>query len=161
MSQIDDLNEKSNDSTSFRQCHHSDLSRVQKLVLQLYETDPGEYPVRPEIEKTFSEFDSHPEKGKIIVFERDGEIVGYAILVFFWSNEFGGDIIEIDEILIERKYRRLGIGKKFFSWLDNEYSKCCGYALQTTEHNESAIALYKSIGFRASRNEYFIKLKNS
>lgn len=143
----------------FRQCKLSDLNAVALLVQQLYAADPGELPAHPNIESTFAEFERQPEKGKIIVIEHTGTVVGYAILVFFWSNEFGGDIIEIDELLIDERYRNLGIGKAFFQWLDSEYPSAVGYALQTSEKNELAKKLYRSAGFVRSRNEYFIKLK--
>jgi GNAT superfamily N-acetyltransferase len=80
-------------------------------------------------------------------------------LVFFWSNEFSGDIIEIDEMVVDEKYRGLGIGKAFFLWLDSTFCGCRGFALQTSLKNEMARRLYESVGFVASRNRYFIKLR--
>jgi len=145
--------------TIFRQCERSDLKTVGQFVRQLYADDPGEFPVHPEIDLSFAEFERRPEKGRVVVFEQGSELIGYAILVFFWSNEFGGDIIEIDELLVDRACRGQGIGKRFFSWLDAEYRGCAGYALQTSEKNEVALRLYKNVGFVASKNHYLIKMR--
>lgn len=146
--------------TTFRKCALPDLETVALLVDQLYTNDPGEDRVHPDLNLTFAEFERHPEKGHIIVFEQEGKLVGYALLVFFWSNEFGGDIIEIDEMVVDGTYRGRGIGKEFFLWLDSTFCNCRGYALQTSVQNEMARKLYESVGFVASKNRYFIKLRS-
>lgn len=144
---------------SFRSCVCTDLNRVQNFVEQLYTTEPGERKTHPDIQLTFAEFECRPEKGEIIVFEQSNELIGYAILVFFWSNEFGGDIIEVDEMVIEQKSRSRGIGPAFFNWLEQgaAYS-CVGYALQTSAENEAAKKLSKKMGFLPAQNQYYIKL---
>lgn len=146
-------------NTTFRQCALADLETVAHFVDQLYTTDPGEVPANPDVKLTFAEFERHPEKGNIIVFEQEGKLVGYALLVFFWSNEFRGDIIEIDEMVVDEKYRGSGIGKAFFRWMDSTFCGCRGFALQTSPKNEMARRLYESVGFVASKNRYFIKLR--
>jgi len=142
----------------FRACTRNDLEALQRLVQELYKSDPGEYPVEPDIHPTFAELKSHPEKGQIVVFQQGSELVGYAILVFFWSNEFGGDFIEIDELLVASRFQGQGVGKKFFKWLETFEHKCVGYALQVHPENERAIALYKSAGFAPSRSRYWVKI---
>lgn len=145
--------------TSFRKCAHAELESIQNFVEQLYTPELGEHTSCPDIKLTFAEFESRPEKGEIIVFEKNNELIGYAILVFFWSNEFGGDIIEIDEMVINQNFRSSGIGAAFFCWLDSAYS-CVGYALQTSERNEAARKLSEKAGFLPARNQYYIKLRS-
>jgi GNAT superfamily N-acetyltransferase len=130
---------------SFRSCVCTDLNRVQNFVEQLYTTEPGQRKTHPDIQLTFAEFECRPEKGEIIVFEQ--------------SNEFGGDIIEVDEMVIEQKSRSRGIGPAFFNWLEQgaAYS-CVGYALQTSAENEAAKKLSKKMGFLPAQNQYYIKL---
>jgi GNAT superfamily N-acetyltransferase len=113
------------------------------------------------IRSTFKEFTLRPEKGRIIAFEMDNTVVGYAILVFFWSNEFGGDFIEVDELFVQEGYRNRGIGKMFFHWLEETWcGKAVGLALQTPPSNERAIAFYKRMGFSVSKNLHFMKVWN-
>ncbi len=137
-----------------------DLIQVQRLVEDLYRAYPTEEGSVPDIALTFAEFERFPEKGRIVVFESsEGDVFGYAILVFFRSNEFGCDVIDVDELLVDEQHRNLGTGKKFFQWLESSYPKCVGFSLQTTESNISAAKLYKNIGFqRSGRNHMFKSL---
>ena len=146
----------------FRVCTEADLPIVQNHVLSLYRKElPGMEMTSSKIRSTFKEFTLRPEKGRIIAFEMDNTVVGYAILVFFWSNEFGGDFIEVDELFVQEGYRNRGIGKMFFHWLEETwYGKAVGLALQTLPSNERAIAFYKRMGFSVSKNLHFMKVWN-
>ena len=144
--------------SQFRSCTEADLLIVQNHVLSLYSKDPNYLEMTPDkIQNTFQEFTLRPEKGRIIVFEIDNTIVGYAILVFFWSNEFGGDVIEVDELFVQSNYRNRGIGKTFLHWLEETWQGAVAFALQTTPTNDRAIAFYKRMGFSVSKNFHFIK----
>ena len=142
----------------FRPCLKADLPALARLVEQLYISDPGDAPANPDITLTFAEFERHPQKGRIVLFDLGGEVAGYAILVFFWSNEFGGDFVEIDELLVDEKHRGSGIGRAFFAWLALNYQDCAGYALQVSARNEEARKLYLSVGFEPARSQYMVKL---
>ena len=133
---------------------------VQNHVLSLYQEDPpGMEMNRQKVENTFWEFTNRSDKGRIIVFDKDNTVVGYAILVFFWSNEYGGDFIEIDELFVLKDYRGRGIGTAFFQWVEETWGeKAVALALQTTPSNESAVAFYERMGFRRSPNHHFMKL---
>ena len=60
--------------------------------------------------RTVHELETHPEKGTILVIGRDGQIVGYAVLINFWSNECGGNVLIIDELYVAPPCRGQGIG---------------------------------------------------
>lgn len=147
-------------NVQFRSGTEADLPMVQNHVLSLYREDPNYLEMTPQkIQNTFQEFTRLPEKGRIIVFEIDNIVIGYAILVFFWSNEFGGDVIEVDELFVQPDYRNRGIGKMFLQSLEETWQgKAVALALQTTPANERAIAFYKRIGFSVSKNFHFIKV---
>ena len=145
----------------FRACTEADLPIVQNYVISLYRVDPsGMEMTAMKIHQTFQQFTLKRDKGRIIVFEIDNTVVGYAILVFFWSNEFGGDVIEIDELFVQEDYRDRGIGKTFFQWLEETWhSQAVAFALQTTPTNERAITFYQRMGFSLSKNFHWIKAK--
>ncbi len=147
-------------SIHFRICTEADLAIVQNHVLSLYTEDlPGREMNPGKILNTFQEFASKPEKGQIIVFDLSNKVVGYAILVLFWSNEYGGDFIEVDELFVQENYRNRGIGRAFFQWLEETWSgKAVALSLQTTPTNYSAVTFYKRIGFEASPNRHLMKL---
>jgi hypothetical protein len=106
-------------SINFRICTESDLEIVREYVISLYREDLPEREMTREMtaekfDLTFWEFTNKPDKGRIVVFDRDNLVVGYAIIVFYWSNEYGGDFIEVDELFVRQDdqaltfYQRLG-----------------------------------------------------
>lgn len=140
----------------FRSCDSADLKRVQVFVDELYSEDPNIGHVRVDISLTWKEFQRCPEKGQLVVFEQSGQLAGYAILIFFWSNEYSGDLIEIDELFIDTAFRGQGVGTKFFAWLREHFPKCVGWTLQVA-HTNRASQLYERLGFKTSRNMHMIR----
>ena len=143
-----------------RTCRKVDLSRVQLLVNELYQSYSGRGRVKPDISRPFAEFERSPDKGRILVFEHEEQVVGYAIILFFFSNEFGGDVIDIDELLIDSRHRGSGAGSQFFTWLESEYPRCVALTLQVAPYNTGACKLYERRGFRLSGNNHLYKLMN-
>lgn len=138
--------------TVFRDCTKSDLKVLQKLVQELYYTDAGANADVPEIAFTYRSLSAKPDKGRLVVFEQNGELVGYAILIFFFSSEFGGDIIDVDEVLVTEDARGKGVGNSFFNWIGTTYKKAVGWSLQVRPGNKKARKLYESLGFLTSAN---------
>lgn len=148
------------EKVGFRVATERDWSVIQGFVLSLYSEDLSETVMTPEkAQSTFQEFSLRPDKGRIIVFEMAGVLVGYAILVFFWSNEFGGDFVEVDELFVAPSYRSRGIGSAFFQWLEAEFQKkAVAFGLQVALANDRAFKLYQRMGFDLSPNRHLWKL---
>ena len=143
----------------FRKCTEADLVFVQPLVDQLYESDPNTQDVTTDIAVTFLEFEKRPEKGQLIVFDDGENIVGYCIIIFFWSNEYGGNIIDIDEICVAREKRRSSIAKDLIVWLEKTFaSNAVGFSLEIAHHNQAAQNLARKMGFSCARNQHMIKI---
>ncbi len=128
------------------------------MIFALYHEDPeGEVITQEKVDKTINELSSHPEKGKIIVFEENAQIVGYAILIFYWSNEYGGDILNIDELFVSPTSRNQGIATKFFDYIFNVYcNKVSAFSLEVTPTNRQALGYYKKLGFKEKDNIHMI-----
>lgn len=136
-----------------RDCKKADLIELQLLVEELYITDTGPQADIPEVSLTYNALKASPKKGRLLVFERAEQLIGYAIIIFFWSNEFAGDIIEIDEILVTEDARGMGVATAFFKWLTREYrGRAMGWSLQVKPSNKGAVRLYEDLGFRHSAN---------
>jgi len=122
---------------------------------QLYEEDPAERPVPAEnFSRTLRELETRPEKGTVLVIDRDGQIVGYAILINFWSNECGGNVVVIDELYVAQSCRGQGIGADFVRHLiDNEWNNAVAVRLEVTPANARARRLYERLGFSSHKNE--------
>lgn len=143
----------------FRMGNEADWPIVQGFVLSLYNQDLLETVMTPErVQRTFQELRLRPEKGRIIVFELDDQLVGYAILIFFWSNEFGGDFVEVDELFVAKEYRSRGIGAAFFRWLETEFrGKAVALGLQVALANDRAFEFYQRMGFDLSPDRHLWK----
>lgn len=142
----------------FRTAQERDIPALQSFMDELYAHDPniGHLP-RPDISLTFRELTARPDKGRLVVLEADNVPCGYAILIFFWSNEYSNNVIEIDELFVDEAHRGCGIGGKFFSWLRSTFAdSSAGWTLQVAYKNEAARNLYARLGFKSSRNEHMI-----
>jgi hypothetical protein len=43
---------------------------------------------------------ANPSRGRVVLFSEGGTICGYALLIPYWSNEFGGILLFVDEIFV-------------------------------------------------------------
>ena|SRR5437763_10641213 len=89
-----------------------------------------------------------PERGQIILFVENATIHGYAILIPYLSNEFGGTILFIDELFVKAESRQRGIARQFFDYLRRErpYGPVAT-VLEVSPSNVRARRLYESVGF--------------
>jgi ribosomal protein S18 acetylase RimI-like enzyme len=130
---------------------HRDL--VIEMMAALYNEDPGLH--RPRFDHfslTIEHLLANPGHGRIILLTEDSNICGYGLLVPFWSNEFGGTVLVVDEIYVRPDFRNRGIGRAFFAWLlqDRPYN-AVALGLEVSPNNHAALRLYTSLGF-AKRN---------
>lgn len=143
----------------FRTFIESDLSELKPMIMALYAEDADGEPMSSEkIQRTVQELMSHPNKGQIIVFCMDDAVVGYAILLYVWSNEYGGNLVTVDELYVKRPWRGQGIGTAFLRSIgpsDGVLVK--GVRLEVTPTNERALAYYLRQGFEPVANRHLLK----
>lgn len=80
------------------------------------------------------------------VFEENDEIQGYGMIAKSFSTEFGKSCIWIEDLYLKPEYRGLGIGSKFFEYLEQKFTDCI-FRLEVEEENERAIHVYEKNGF--------------
>lgn len=86
-----------------------------------------------------------------LMIEYGREVVGYALLGFYWCNELDSIIVLIDELFIEEKHRGKKIGTYFFKELEKLYSLDeYSFQLEVNPKNERVFSLYKKMGYRVS-----------
>ncbi|MFH2105566.1 MAG: GNAT family N-acetyltransferase [Parcubacteria group bacterium] len=134
----------------YRKYQASDKKTLRDLVAKFYIDDPPTAPASwMNIDRTIKEFKSRPTKGRIWIFERNHQVVGYAITVNYWANEYGGNFITIDELFVDRPFRRQGIAGGFIDYLvKNRINNSVGLQLEVHQHNRKVIKLYKEHGFK-------------
>lgn len=141
----------------FRPALPADLPFLEAAVAAFYfECSSHSARAHASLELTWQEFQHYPDKGKIIVMQSPAGLVGYAIIVNFWSNEYGGNILNIDELYLIPPARNQGIATLFIGWLISSAGpNDVAMSLQTKAGNSRAAALYERLGFtRNERNFY-------
>jgi len=149
-------------SIKFRSFTQDDYSELLSMVLELYSEDPEGEPITKEkIRNTISELNRNSSKGEIYVFEKDNEIIGYSILIFYWSNEFGGNILNIDELYMKENWRNQGICTRFLNKIFKKFSNTvAAFQLEVSPSNERVRNYYLRLGFSKAENLHLIKKVN-
>ena len=146
-----------NMNVSYRDFEEKDFGAFREMVFCLYEEDPEGQPIDDEkLRKTIGESLAHPEKIRIIMIRADDVVAGYGILVFYWSNEYGGDILNIDELYIKKEYRGNRVASDFIKNQIDTNKNIVAVAVETTSSNSAAAKLYMQLGFKASPNYHLV-----
>ncbi len=134
----------------FRKFKPADAKILAKLIMALYREDSTDQSMTPQkISRTIRELSKHPSRGVILVFEADKKVVGYCILINFWSNEYGGNTLFVDELYIVPAYRNRGIGTSLIKFLiKSRFNKLVGIQLEVSRANQKAKRFYKKLGFK-------------
>ena len=95
---------------------------------------------------TFEEIIKGSPFADCLLFEENGKTVGYALLAKTFSQEAGGTVVWVEELMLMPEYRGKGAGTSFFEYLKANYP-AKRYRLEAEPENEGAVRLYKRIGF--------------
>lgn len=133
------------------------------MIKSLYSEDPsGKIMNDSKIEGTITFLQSHPGSGRIIIITHAGAVAGYAIIVYFWSNEYGGFVLLLDELFILEEFRGKTIGSKFIKNLViTESGKCKAIFLEVIPSNTRAMKFYQKSGFKPHVNKFHRYLLSS
>jgi ribosomal protein S18 acetylase RimI-like enzyme len=134
----------------FRSMQPNDKPIVAEMMKSLYLSlgAPAEYMSDQKIAATFKHLEVNPESLEIDVFEISKTIVGYALLFKFWYNEYGGMVLNVDELFVLADFRNRGISSLYLSALSERNDKYAALSLEVLPENEKAFALYKGKGFK-------------
>jgi ribosomal protein S18 acetylase RimI-like enzyme len=101
---------------------------------------------------------AQPFRGRVVLLIEDATICGYALLIPYWSNEFGGTLLYIDEMFVMPAARGRGIGRRFFRHLDDTRPfDAVALALEVSPSNTRARRLYESLGFDQHRTAFLTR----
>ena len=80
------------------------------------------------------------------VFVEDNKMLGYAMIAKSFSTEYGKQCLWLEDLYMKPESRGLGIGTKFFKYIENTYSNCI-IRLEVEEENQRAIHTYQKCGY--------------
>ena len=145
--------------TTFKPLEIADIEIITLMMQDFYAID--NYPMDVEVTKTlFQEFISNEHLGKSWLIYSENEIVGYIILTFIFSFEYGGKIAFLDELFIKETARGKGFGKEAIQFIQQEVPKLSLKLLylEVEPHNENAQKLYLAHDFEL-HNRKLMKYK--
>ena len=145
--------------TTFKPLEITDISTITQMMQDFYAID--NYPMDVEVAKElFQEFISNEHLGKSWLIYSENEIVGYIILTFIFSFEYGGKIAFLDELFIKETARGKGFGKEAIQFIQQEVPKLSLKLLylEVEPHNENAQKLYLAHDFEL-HNRKLMKYK--
>lgn len=126
-----------------------EVSTLLGLMRALQEDDPWSVPfedsrVRGAVEKLLA----HPEYGRVWLVREDGRTVGYAVMSFDYSLEYGGRNAWVDEIFIAKEARGRGLGERVLEFVEAAAREegVTAIHLEVNPGNK-AIDLYRRLGF--------------
>ena len=139
-----------------REFNHKDKEEYFKMSKAFYETDATmeeEDPERSEL--TFKQVLRHSPyvRGLMLLDnEKDEQVVGYALLGFYWCNGNERITVLIDELYIKEEYRGQKFATDFFNWLEYVYDlEEYSFTLEVNPRNKRAKKFYEKIGYRQTK----------
>jgi len=136
----------------------NDFDDLKEMVFGLYGEDSMGMPMTENrIEMTARESICHPEKVQIIIFRNGETAVGYGILTFSWSNEYGGNVLDIDELYVIKEFRNRKVASGFIRYVLESHNDAALFTLRTTPSNKNSLKLFMKLGFKVSINTHLIQ----
>lgn len=134
---------------SYRAAATSDIDCLLQLMLGLQQDDPWSVPFREEVvRESLRELLINPSVGRVFLICDADSCVGYVVVSFDFSLEYGGRNAWIDELFIRPELRGKGIGSKALDFAV-QVARECGAKVLHLEVNRGnpAINLYRRHGF--------------
>ncbi len=127
---------------------------VLRMMESLYTEDHAASPINTALfPQTLRTLIANPDRGRIVLFEDATTICGYALLIPYWSNEFGGTLVFIDELFVRAESRGQGLATRFIEAIKRERPfDAVAILLEVSETNHRARKLYESLGFAPRSN---------
>ena len=161
MSERSNMNRRNSirkESLRFSLLAAAEVPDFEAMVLALYREDPtGQRMSRAKIRRTVAELCSHPDRGSITIAHVGDIVAGYAVIIYFWSNEYGGNVAHIDELYVRPQWRSRGIGASFIEHVaGTKGRRLKGVRLEVTPANERAFTFYSRHGFKLEKNRHML-----
>ena len=143
---------------NFKLAERSDTSEVMEMMSEFYRHEELEFN-KDKIEKILESLLTDINLGRIWLIENGKEKIGYLVLTYGFSIEYGGRDALIDEFFIKENYRGKGIGTEALRIVE-ESCRALGINainLQVKKFNPNAKRLYERGGFKVIERDFLIK----
>ncbi len=135
--------------TTLQPAAPTDVRHLLSMMKELQKDDPWSIPFeQPKVEKALNELLGNPSFGRVWLIAFDEQIVGYIVMCFDYSLEYGGRGAWVDEFFVQPTCRGRGIGSQVLD-LFLQQAEMLGVTTVHLEvnHENPAIELYRRKGF--------------
>ena len=114
---------------------------------------------RDAVERALHGIVTRPERGRVLVARKDGLAVGFAVMPFTWTVEFGGLSAWLDELYVIPELREHGLGTKLLLAAMEvvRAEGCIAMDLEVDTDHARVASLYLRNGFRALPRKRFAR----
>jgi ribosomal protein S18 acetylase RimI-like enzyme len=135
---------------AFRPATKGDEADLLRMMRSLAEQQPGAYYFdEPVVRTVLRQFLADPSLGRAWIFSDGTTIAGYIVLTLGYSFEYHGQDAFVDELYVEPKYRKRGIGREAMKFVE-EQARTMGVTalhLEVDDGNDAALELYRRSGY--------------
>jgi len=133
----------------FRKAIPEDLRQIVDLLQQQLQENSVAVAMEPLRLATLRMIE-RPGLGQILVAARGDALAGIAVLSFLWTLEHGGATVWLDELYVDPRERRSGLGTKLLeaAMAVARAQGCVALDLEVEPGHEAAVRLYERLGFR-------------
>ena len=134
---------------SFGSAARSDLPRLVELLGMLFSQEREFSPNPDKQGEALEAILADRSRGRIFVAREGSEVVGMASLLYTISTAEGGKAALFEDLIVDPKHRRKGIGSKLVSYVIQQ-ARAEGVlriTLLTDLQNDTALGLYRKLGF--------------
>ena len=134
---------------SFKLADNSCLGKLLTLIREYYVYDGHEFS-ESRVQGALKEIFNNSTLGKVWLIAWSDEVIGYLILTFGFSVEFGGRDSFVDEFYIREAYRGKGFGRKAMEFAEETARKLGVKAvhLEVNRDNINSQEVYRKLGFK-------------
>ncbi len=110
-------------------------------------------------QECFLRFINNKDLGRFYMIKKDEASIGYIVISFGFSFEYGGRDAFLDEFFIENNHRNSGLGTKVLDFILEEIKNLHVRALhlEVEDTNSVGIGLYKKFGFGFNNRKLLTK----
>jgi GNAT superfamily N-acetyltransferase len=134
---------------SFGSAARSDLPRLVELLGMLFSQEREFSPNPDKQGEALEAILADRSRGRIFVAREGSEVVGMASLLYTISTAEGGKAALFEDLIVDPKHRRKGIGSKLVNYVIQQ-ARAEGIlriTLLTDLQNDTALGLYRKLGF--------------
>jgi len=133
----------------FREATATDVPDLLRMMKRLALQAPALPFDERVVTQTWRQFFSSAEFGRAWLFSAGSELAGYVILTLGYSFEYRGREAFVDELYVEEKFRRRGVGRRAMEFVEERARELGVNAihLEVDRVNDAASGLYRRAGY--------------